>query len=228
MKKILTLFLTIALTVASLGALTSCADSSDVPEGMKLVAGGEELGYYFYAPEGWAVSNVGEIKSAFVSRIDTSSVSFTEINPLLKNPTGNGKETDDYFFENYFTESLSEFPSAPTVSNNGEEIIFGKSGEGATKAKKYTFSYDYYDANAEETFSYAFMQILIKANTTFSNTPHRLKTETERRQPITITTSARQRKRVTLRRLSTTSASLLQRKLQRPISPFTTRTASYS
>ena len=164
MKKILTLFLTLTLIAASLGSLTSCSESTDAPDGMKLVVGSDALGYYFYAPKGWSVSNVGEIKSAFVSRIDTSSVSFTEIDPLLKNPTGNGKETDAYFFEDYFTDSLSEFPTTPTVSNNGEEIVFGKSGEGATRAKKYTFSYDYYDANAEETFSYAFMQILIKAN----------------------------------------------------------------
>lgn len=163
MKKILTLFLTIALIFAALGVLTSCSESSDTPEGMKLVSGSDELGYYFYAPEGWAVSNVGEIKSAFVSRIDTSSVSFTEVDPFLKSD-GNGKTRDEYFFNDYFNNSLSEFPSQPTVSNSGEEIVFGKSGETAAKAKKYTFSYEYYDANAEETFSFAFMQILIKAN----------------------------------------------------------------
>ncbi len=161
MKKILTLFLSLALIIASAGTLTSCSTGTDAPDGMKLVAGGTDLGYYFYAPEGWSVSNVGEIKSAFVSRIDTSSVSFVEVDPI-KTETTEALE-DAYFFGDYFTDSLSEFTTTPTVSNNGEEIIFGKSGESADRAKKYTFSYDYYDPNADDTYSYAFMQILIKA-----------------------------------------------------------------
>ncbi len=165
MKKILTLFLTLVIIISSLGALTACSEKSDTPDGMKLVAGSDVLGYYFYAPEGWAVSNVGEIKSCYVSRIDTSSVSFTEVDPFA-NSDGGGKTKDEYFFDDYFAASLSEFPTQPTVSNGGEgeEIIFGKSGETASRAKRYTFSYSYYDTNAEKTFNYAFMQILVKAN----------------------------------------------------------------
>ena len=162
MKKILTLFLALALILASAGALVSCGADANTPDGMQIVAGGDELGYYFYAPEGWSVSNVGGIKSAFVSRIDTTSVTFTEVDPFASTD-GGGKDKDAYFFEDYFADSLSEFATTPTVSNNGEEILFGKSGERADRAKRYTFSYDYYDPNADKTYSYAFMQILIKA-----------------------------------------------------------------
>ena len=75
MKKIGAILILIATLCASMFCLTSCSDGESLPEGMQLIAGGESLGYYFYGPEEWTVSNIGEIKSAYASRVDTSSAS---------------------------------------------------------------------------------------------------------------------------------------------------------
>ena len=159
MKKIGALLSAFAILTLSILSLFSCGNGSEVPENMRLVAGGESLGYYFYAPEEWTVSNVGEIKSAYASRVDTSSVSFAEVGPF----ENVGVPADDYFFNSYFKQSLLEYPKAPTVSNpEGEEILFGKEGEAADRAKKYTFTLEYFDYTANRTFKYAYMQILIK------------------------------------------------------------------
>jgi hypothetical protein len=161
MKKIGAFISLIATLIGCVFCLAACGDSSHIPDGMQLVAGGNSLGYYFYAPEEWTVSNTGEIKSAYVARVDTSSVSFAEVHP--KDFLPDGANAEDYFFNSYFKKSLEEFPNAPKVANpDGENIIFGKEGEAADKAKKYTFTYEYYDYNAKETFKYGFMQILIK------------------------------------------------------------------
>lgn len=166
MKKIGALISLIATLAICVFSLASCGGSSDIPDEMQLVAGGGSLGYYFYAPEEWTVSNVGEIKSAYASRVDTSSVSFAEIDPVDFLP--DGAEAESYFFNSYFKKSLEEFPNEPKVANtDGENIIFGKEGEAADKAKKYTFTYEYYDYNAKETFKFGFMQILIKKGTSY-------------------------------------------------------------
>ena len=162
MKKFATLFLLISILLTSLLTLSSCSGDEKLPDGMRLVAGGESLGYYFYAPEEWTVSNVGKIKSAYASRVDTSSVSFTEVMPSDFLPDGK-ENAEEYFFGSYFKDSLSEFPTEPKISNpDGETIIFGKEGELADKAKKYTYTYEYYDYTANETFKFGFMQIFIK------------------------------------------------------------------
>ena len=161
MKKIGALLSLITIFFTSVLCLFSCSGNSDVPDGMQLVAGGENLGYYFYAPEEWTVSNIGEIKSAYASRVDTSSVSFAEVYPSDFLP--DGSDAENYFFNSYFNDSLSEFPNPPKVSNpGGENIIFGKEGESADRAKKYTFTYEYFDYTANQTFKFGFMQILIK------------------------------------------------------------------
>lgn len=160
MKKIGATVALIATLLASLLAFTSCG-GSDTPNGMQLVAGGESLGYYFYAPEEWAISGDGEIKAAYVSRIDTTSISFAEVKPWeFSNPV---IDKDKYFFDEYFKDSLEEFPKAPKVANpSGEEIIFGKADFAADRAKKYTYTYEYYDSTAGKTFNLGFMQILAK------------------------------------------------------------------
>ncbi len=161
MKKIGALILLFALLCASAMTLASCGSESDVPDEMQLVAGGEALGYYFYAPEEWTVSSIGGIKAAYVSRVDTTSISFTEIDP----DTFPSKVTDKdaYFFDSYFTDSLSEFPNEPKLSApDGETTVFGKEGERADKAKKYTYTYEYFDYTANKTFKFGFMQILMK------------------------------------------------------------------
>ena len=76
MKKLALAF----ILVLSVILLIGCG-SDGAPDGMQLVSGGPELGYYFYAPEEWTVSNTGDISSVYVSRIDTTSVSFAEIDP---------------------------------------------------------------------------------------------------------------------------------------------------
>ena len=160
MKKIGATVALIATLLAALLALTSC-DSNDTPSGMQLVAGGDSLGYYFYAPEEWAISGDGEIKAAYVSRIDTTSISFAEVTPEAFAIPGIDK--DAYFFGDYFKDSLEEFPKAPKVANpDGEEIIFGKTDYAADRAKKYTYTYEYYDSTAGKTFNLGFMQIFMK------------------------------------------------------------------
>jgi len=72
-------FCLIALIIISIFALASCKDTGDVPEGMQLVGGGEGKGYYFYAPEEWTVTSLGGIDAAYVSNVNTTSVTFTEI-----------------------------------------------------------------------------------------------------------------------------------------------------
>ena len=54
MKKIIALI----TLLASVFSLVACADTTGLPEGMQLVRGGEEYGYYFYSPEEWTVANV--------------------------------------------------------------------------------------------------------------------------------------------------------------------------
>ncbi len=155
MKKICEFILLLAMATASLIMFSSCSDGSDIPEGMQLVFGSEADGYYFYAPEEWTVSNIGEIKSAYASRVDSTSVSFAEVFPEA-DVTGADKE--EYFFNSYFNDSLEEFPDSmkPTVTLNGEATVFGKESEAADKAVKYTYNYEYSDN------TFGFMQILIK------------------------------------------------------------------
>lgn len=161
MKKIVALLLTAVMLSASLFALTSCGGDSDTPSGMKLAAGGKADGYYFYVPEEWTVSNVGAIKSAYISRVNTTSVSFTEID--AKSFPVTEEEYESYFFGSYFTNSLNEFPTGTelSITSSGEAVNFGKVGEEADRAEKYTFNYDY----SEHKFG--FMQILIKSGTRY-------------------------------------------------------------
>ena len=134
--------------------LTSCGKSSNAPEGMKLAYGGDECGYYFYVPEEWTVSNVGDIKSAYISRINTTSVSFVEIDPFAGNP----ELDDDYFFTQYFEDSLKDFPETmkPQITANGVAATFGKGEENADRAIKYVYTYEYAD------HKFGFMQILMR------------------------------------------------------------------
>ena len=91
MKKLIALILSLTTIFLSLISLTSCGDDKDeTPEGMQLVYGGKNAGYYFYAPEEWTVSNIGAIKSAYVSRLDTTSVSFCEVTESIE--TNGGEE----------------------------------------------------------------------------------------------------------------------------------------
>ena len=159
MKKIGVLLIVLTILATSLLSLTSCSGGSDIPDDMQLVSGGENLGFYFYAPEEWTVSNVMGIYSAYASRVDRSSVSFAEVN--IRDLIPDGRSADDYFFNSYFADSLKEYKNAPTVSKpEGETVFFGKEGEAADAAKKYTFTFEYNQNNKLTT--YGCMQILIK------------------------------------------------------------------
>lgn len=154
MKKLIALILSITTIFLSLISLTSCGDDKDeTPEGMQLVYGGKNAGYYFYAPEEWTVSNMGAIKSAYISRLDTTSVSFCEVTESIE---ANGGE--EYFFASYFSDSMKEAAEglALNITLNGEATVFGKTDFEADKAVKYTYNYKYSDR------SFGFMQILMK------------------------------------------------------------------
>ncbi len=160
MKKLLILL----ITLISILSLASCAGGEDVPQGMQLVAGSDSLGYYFYAPEEWLISNVGDIKSAYISRVNTTSVSFTEV--MLDSD----KRNDDYFFNHYFSENQDELEKMKnfTVKEEAKSIIFGAKDFEADKAVYYTYTYEYpsfkYETGNDEPtavyYEFQFMQLL--------------------------------------------------------------------
>jgi hypothetical protein len=125
MKKIIA----ILLLLATAFSLVACKKDDGIPDGMQIVRGGEQYGYYMYAPEEWTVSNYGEISTAYASRADMSSVSYVEL-PMPEVPIAE-----------YFAESLGEFPeiSAVKVIVENEEITFGN----ADSAVKYVFEHTY-------------------------------------------------------------------------------------
>ena len=113
---------------ACLMSLFSCSGTAGVPEGMQLVRGSESLGYYFYAPEEWTVANIGEVASAYASSVDSSNVSYVEIDPI------------DTTVKEYFEKSLLEFTlEVEVVNQDGEAVIFGN----ADNARAFVFDYTY-------------------------------------------------------------------------------------
>jgi len=150
MKKI---FLFLIAVLAAL-SLISCSGGDEAPEGMQLIFGSDAAGYYFYAPEEWIPSNLGEVKAAYTSRVDTTSVSFAEVYPEKLNDTE--KTTEEFFFSDYFDRSLSEFHTTPDVTLKAEKTTFGSEEGKADRAEKYTYSYLY------SGHRFGFMQILIK------------------------------------------------------------------
>ncbi len=161
MKKLLVITLLLAMAIS----LVACDGGSDTPAGMQLAAGGAADGYYFYVPEEWLVSNVGKIKSAYISRVNTTSVSFAEIE------LGEREDKDEYFFGEYFNESLAEFPTQPEMLTNGEAATFGTGDFAADKAQKYVYNYTHKeviyteDENAPTEYrevKFCFMQILVR------------------------------------------------------------------
>ena len=139
MKKILAVLLALIMIFTML-TLTSCSDNDGAPEGMMLVMGGEDLGYYFYGPEEWVVANLGDIACTYVSKIDLSSMTFVESDK----PTGTIAE--------YFADEKTKFPYEITVTVDGESCTFG---DADTIASKYVYSYTYKD------ISYTCMQIFV-------------------------------------------------------------------
>lgn len=143
MKKITSLFLIISVFITALYTLTACGgNSSDAPNGMQLVRGGDDIGYYFWGPEEWVVANQGEIAATYVSSVDYSSVTFTE-SDVNYNLIGTGADPYLDGVGNAFAAAQERYKSAPFsdygLKINGEKASFGN----ADRAVKYVFNYTY-------------------------------------------------------------------------------------
>lgn len=149
MKRIAIFFLLI-LTIALV--MTGCGkdDEFDPPKDMQLVDGGESTGYYLYAPKTWSVSNFNGISCAYVSALDTSSVSMTEIDIPDSYLTTNPDNFEDYFLDSLkndfyvaFDDIKFQMYEKDGVSSYGEKCILGAPKYSADKAFKFVYSYTY-------------------------------------------------------------------------------------
>lgn len=137
MKRILKFSLLLALVCI---VLAGCGES-DIPDGMQLIRGGEEYGYYFYAPEEWTNSSFGDIARAHVSAIDTSSVSIVEL------PVPDGS------IEDYFRQDMEKAPyDEPIKLEEHKKIIFG----GVNEVDKFVYTF------TEDGVPFKAMQIYVK------------------------------------------------------------------
>ena len=139
MKKVLSMILTLIIVLSAL-SLTACKKDDGVPEDMRLVKGGDDVGYYFYGPEEWVVANIGDIACTYASKVDTSSMTFAETTAIK----GDVRE--------YFNSEIDKFPYPITVTVNGEDCVFGEDGRVAVK---YVYTYTY------QGYSYSCMQIFV-------------------------------------------------------------------
>ena len=138
MKKLLSLLLVLCLCFT----LFACKNNTEeAPDGMKAVATGAKLGFTFYVPEAWVDSSYGSIASAYVSNLDTSSVSLVRV------------DLSDSTFENYVKESLSASKNVPTYLEEGKAVNVGN----AKRALSYVYTYAYGE------YTYQFMQVLCEA-----------------------------------------------------------------
>lgn len=151
MKKLLAIIISV---IAMLG-LTACG-ASDVPEGMQFVSGGESEGYYFYAPEGWAVFNTDGVASAYVSSTNTTSINFIKVTSEKLNKPQDyacGEEgckgatfspSVHYFLYHYFDET--NFPESMKLLGESD-VIFGNddADESADRSRYYEFTYVHND-----------------------------------------------------------------------------------
>ena len=141
MKKSVSILLVITLIFAMAALFVSCTSDSDLPEGMKLLRGGEEVGYYLYAPEEWTSANHGDIACAYASKVDNSSISFVTADRV--EPTALGE---------YFAAECAKLPFGVTpTEKSGEEVPFGN----ADKAYRYVYNYKYKD------YSFRTMQVFV-------------------------------------------------------------------
>ena len=124
MKKITALLLVIIISALS---LAGCDNPSDTPAGMQLVRGGDDIGYYFYSPEGWIVSSQGNIAASYVSTLDTTSVTLVEA------------EMPEVTVDEYFERSLGDFTFEVKVTKRDADFKLGN----AESAKQYIYEYEY-------------------------------------------------------------------------------------
>ena len=140
MKRITSILLLIA-TVFTVLTMSSCSKGDGAPEGMQLVMGGADEAFSFYGPEEWVVANLGEIACTYASKVDTTSMTFTEI----AKPEGTVRE--------YFESEKTKFPYEITVVTDGESCSFGNADK---LALKYVYTYTYKEQ------SYSCMQIFVE------------------------------------------------------------------
>ena len=141
MKKALSLILSLILILTALTSLAACSKTGDAPEGMQLVRGGEDVGYYMYAPEEWMVANQDElgIACSYVSKVNNTSVTLVE-----------GSFTAENVAE-YVAAELAKFPLALAMT---ETLKLKPDALGnASKAWKTSYTYKYGD------FEYRVLQI---------------------------------------------------------------------
>ncbi len=126
MRKILC-FVLAMVTILSVLSLTSCKKGDGAPDGMQVLRAGSEYGYNIYAPEEWTVSNYGDIAAAYVSKLDSTSITFVKADA----PEGE--------LDTYFDTEMAKFPFDITVNKRNEPTTFGN----ASSSFKYTYSYTY-------------------------------------------------------------------------------------
>ena len=142
-----------ALALLMLFTFVGCGKETDIPDGMKLVSGSDALGYYFYAPEEWQIANLDGVAATYISAVNTTSVTFTEIDTASFDIKDETISAQDYFLNHYFNDTKAEFPTDTKYGDkNGEERLFGASGYRADKAVVYTYNYTYNEVQ------YGFMQ----------------------------------------------------------------------
>ena len=168
MKKAIAFILVFISTLS----LFACK-KNDAPKGMQLARGSEYMGYCFYVPEEWTVSNLPGISTSYVSTITSTSVSFAEINATEFEYNPDEISAKDYFLTKYFYKAAEQFPTAPTsVSKNedgsyppiaaencSEVSEYQDAEHRADAAKKYVFQYKY--QSGENIYTYRFTQIYI-------------------------------------------------------------------
>lgn len=139
MKKALAILLSLIMILT---ALTACSKKdSDIPEGMQLARGGEDVGYYMYAPEEWVVANQDELGVActYVSKINNTSITLVEADFAESDITG------------YVARELEKFPDAFAVT---ETLALKEDALGnAERAWKIGYTYTYGE------YTYQVMQI---------------------------------------------------------------------
>lgn len=155
MKRSMKLLLLALLSVITLG-LVSCGDDVTVPEDMQIARGGEEWGYYFYVPEAWVVANYGDFASAYVSKVNPSTVTFGEAEMPPE-----GKDADGFTAEEikaYFKSRMANLAYASTMQiiTDGAKAPFGNE----MNAYMFDFTYDY-PLGDGEVIKYRSLQYLI-------------------------------------------------------------------
>ena len=146
MKKAISLILTLTILISTATLLSSCGDGDGAPEGMQLVRGGEDIGYYMYAPEEWIVANQDElgIAAAYVSKLNNTSVTLSRA------------EFTEAGFAEYYKREMAKFPESlefkEIADADGKVIRETKLGN-SEAAWKVSYTYKY------GTYTYQVLQI---------------------------------------------------------------------